>query len=76
MYTITIDGPSASGKSTVAKLVAKKLNFYHLNSGNIYRAITLFLLEKGLEQFQSNKEEKVLLKHDFEFLWPNPLDDD
>lgn len=48
MFTITIDGPSASGKSTVAKLVAKKLNFHHLNSGNFYRVITMYLLNKGI----------------------------
>lgn len=47
MFTITIDGPSSSGKSTVAELVAKKLNFHHLNSGNFYRTITLFLLNNG-----------------------------
>ena len=47
MFTITIDGPSSSGKSTVAELVAQKLNFHHLNSGNFYRVITLYLLEKG-----------------------------
>ena len=47
MFTITIDGPSSSGKSTVAEIVAKKLNFHHLNSGNFYRVITLYLLEKG-----------------------------
>lgn len=48
MFTITIDGPSSSGKSTVADLVAKKLNFHHLNSGNFYRVIAMHLLEKGI----------------------------
>ena len=36
---IAIDGPSASGKGTVAKLVAKKLSFHYLDSGSIYRTI-------------------------------------
>ncbi len=36
---IAIDGPSASGKGTVAKLVAEKLNFHYLDSGSIYRTI-------------------------------------
>ncbi|MFQ6724088.1 MAG: (d)CMP kinase [Clostridia bacterium] len=39
MYIITIDGPSSSGKSTVASLVAQKLNIVHINSGEAYRAI-------------------------------------
>lgn len=41
---ITIDGPTCSGKSTVAKLVAKKLNFVYLNSGLLYRGIAYVLV--------------------------------
>ena len=48
MYIITIDGPASSGKSTVARLVAEKLNIVHLNSGEAYRAITYFMLNKGI----------------------------
>ena len=36
---IAIDGPSASGKGTVAKLVSEKLGFHYLDSGSIYRTI-------------------------------------
>ena len=45
---ISFDGPAGSGKSTVAKLVAKHLGFIHFNSGSIFRAITAFLLENDL----------------------------
>lgn len=38
---IAIDGPAGSGKSTVAKLVAKKLNFLYIDTGAMYRALTL-----------------------------------
>lgn len=38
---ITIDGPSASGKGTVAQLVAKKLGFHYLDSGALYRLVAL-----------------------------------
>lgn len=41
---ITIDGPTASGKSTVAKLLAQKLNYVHLNSGLLYRGIAYALV--------------------------------
>ena len=41
---ITIDGPTASGKSTVAALIAKKLGFYHLNTGFLYRSLAYLLV--------------------------------
>ena len=48
MYIITIDGPSSSGKSTVAKLVAEKLDIVHVNSGEAYRAIAYHMLNNGI----------------------------
>lgn len=44
---ISIDGPAAAGKSTTADEVARRLGFYHLNSGLLYRAITWFALKRG-----------------------------
>ncbi len=47
-FIITIDGPAGSGKSTVAKMLAKKLGAEHLSSGKIYRAMALlYKREKG-----------------------------
>ncbi|MGC2310504.1 MAG: (d)CMP kinase [Candidatus Babeliaceae bacterium] len=40
---ITIDGPTASGKSTIARLLAKKWSFYYINSGFLYRALAYLL---------------------------------
>jgi CMP/dCMP kinase len=57
--TIAIDGPAASGKSTTAKLVAQKLGYLHVDTGAMYRALTLKALEKNLDL--SDKEEIVLL---------------
>ncbi len=48
-YSIAIDGPAASGKSTAAKIIAKKLNFLYVDTGAMYRAVTLLMLEKGLD---------------------------
>lgn len=45
---IAIDGPSASGKSTIAKILAKKLKMSYLDTGAMYRAITLYVLNKGI----------------------------
>ncbi|MGC8764650.1 MAG: (d)CMP kinase [Brevinematia bacterium] len=45
---ITIDGPAGSGKSTIAKLLARRLSINYLNTGAMYRAVTLYLLEKHI----------------------------
>jgi len=45
---ITIDGPAASGKSTTAKLVAERLGYLHVDTGAMYRAVTLKVLRAGL----------------------------
>lgn len=46
---IAIDGPAGAGKSTVAKLIAKKLGYLYLDTGAMYRALTLKALDKGLD---------------------------
>lgn len=43
---ITIDGPTASGKSTIARLLAQELGFYYLPTGWLYRAVSYLLVEK------------------------------
>ena len=48
-YSIAIDGTAASGKSTVAKLLAQKLNCSYLDTGKLYRAIALDFLSRGHE---------------------------
>ncbi len=45
---ITIDGPGGTGKSTTAQLLAKRLGYYHLNSGTLYRWITFNALQQHL----------------------------
>jgi small subunit ribosomal protein S1 len=45
---IAIDGPAGSGKSTIARLLARGLNFTYINSGNLYRALTLGCLRRGI----------------------------
>ena len=44
---IAVDGYSSTGKSTFAKLLAKELGFLYLDSGALYRGVTLFALENG-----------------------------
>jgi cytidylate kinase len=45
---IAIDGPAASGKSTTARLVASRLQYLHVDTGAMYRAVTLKVLRAGL----------------------------
>ncbi|UDQ97554.1 (d)CMP kinase [Lentisphaerota bacterium WC36G] len=46
---IAIDGPAASGKSTVANLVAKELQIPYINTGNMYRAVTWYFLQNDVK---------------------------
>jgi cytidylate kinase len=57
---IAIDGPAASGKSSVARELARRLGFIYVNSGAIYRAITWYLLEKGISPEDSNRIAQAL----------------
>lgn len=46
---ITIDGPAASGKSSIARLVAQRLGFTYVNTGNMYRAVTWAVVNAGVD---------------------------
>lgn len=51
---IAIDGPAGSGKSTTAKLLAKKLNYHYIDTGAMYRAVTLLWLKNKTEVNDEN----------------------
>ena len=57
---IAIDGPAASGKSSVARELARRLGFIYVNSGAVYRAITWHLLGKGINAEDSNRIAQTL----------------
>ncbi|MCR4617213.1 MAG: (d)CMP kinase [Lachnospiraceae bacterium] len=46
---IAIDGPAGAGKSTIAKMVAKKKNLIYVDTGAMYRAVALYILRKGVD---------------------------
>jgi cytidylate kinase len=58
--TIAIDGWSSCGKSTLAKALAKTLNYVHVDSGAMYRGVALFALRKELVSTTSIEEDKVV----------------
>ena len=57
---IAIDGPSASGKGTVAQIVAEKLGYHYLDSGALYRIVALAAFEQGIE-WQAEKDVAKLV---------------
>lgn len=57
MKIIAIDGPSGSGKGTVAKEVAKRLGYTYVDTGAMYRCVSLKSLRENLEE---NEEEKIV----------------
>ena len=56
---VAIDGPAGAGKSTVARAVADALGFSYLDSGAMYRALALSLLEKGGRASDRAREVKI-----------------
>ncbi|MGM0217219.1 (d)CMP kinase [Enterococcus sp. AZ126] len=65
--SIAIDGPASSGKSTVAKILAKKLNYIYCDTGAMYRALTYLAIKKKID-FENEKElVKLSLDHTISF---------
>ncbi len=66
--SIAIDGPAAAGKSTVAKIVANKLNYIYVDTGAMYRGLTFQAIERGIDLQneellgQMLKETEILLE--------------
>lgn len=54
MYSIAIDGPAGAGKSTIAKTIAKKLEFIYVDTGAMYRAMALYFIRNGIDPSDEN----------------------
>ncbi len=68
-FIITIDGPSASGKSTLAKKIAQRLGINYLDSGAFYRTIAAYLTLSDLEQTDEEFFETFLPKADLKLIY-------
>ena len=66
---IAIDGPAATGKSSTAKAVAEKLGFMYLDTGAMYRAVTLGVLEKDISLTNEYTLESFLTSLDLNILY-------
>lgn len=60
ILSIALDGPSGSGKSTIAKIIASNLNINYLDTGAMYRAITLKLLDNNCKLEDKEKIKKII----------------
>ena len=63
---IAIDGPSASGKSTVARLAARRLNINYVDSGSFYRGITWKALREGMDTADSEQISQLVKTFEFQ----------
>jgi len=71
---IALDGPSASGKSTLGEKLAKKLNFTYLDTGVMYRAVTLASLKNKIDVSDEIEVSKIAENLDLDVLPPSILD--
>ncbi|MGX7243311.1 (d)CMP kinase [Enterococcus quebecensis] len=65
--SIAIDGPASSGKSTVAKILAKQLNYIYCDTGAMYRALTYLAIKKNIDFEDENGLVELCLNHKISF---------
>lgn len=70
-YNIAIDGPAGAGKSTIAKLVAKKKGYIYVDTGAMYRAMALYLIKRGVAAEDKEKIEEVCKEADISIEYEN-----
>lgn len=63
-YSIAIDGPAGAGKSTIAKLIAKKKGYVYVDTGAMYRAMALYFIEQEIAPDEQEKISKAAPKAD------------
>ncbi len=76
-YKLAIDGPAGSGKSTISSLIAKKLGWTHIDTGAMYRAVTLQAIELGInlnDEASYHFLETFKIHYDFDRIFINDRD--
>lgn len=67
-FKIAIDGPGGAGKSTIAKLVAKKLKIDYIDTGAMYRALGLKMMNLGMDFTDEDAIKELLAKTEIDFV--------
>ena len=70
-YNVAIDGPAGAGKSTIAKAVAKKLNYIYVDTGAMYRAMALYMLREQVDPGQPDKVSEKCEQADITIAYEN-----
>lgn len=78
-YSIAIDGPAGAGKSTIAKLIAKKKGYIYVDTGAMYRAMALYFIEQGISASAQEKisaaaaevDVTITYEHEEQIVWLN-----
>lgn len=65
--TIAIDGPAGSGKSTISKKISKELNIVYIDTGAMYRALTLKILKNKINIYDKAEMNKILQNTNIDF---------
>lgn len=71
MYNIAIDGPAGAGKSTIAKQIAKRKGFIYVDTGAMYRAMALFLLENNIAPDDAEQISRKSQEADISIIYEN-----
>ena len=66
---IALDGPAGAGKSTIAKIIAKRLNLPYLDTGAMYRAMALCALSEGVSLTDAEKVDELLNRTDIRVVY-------
>ena len=70
-FNVAIDGPAGAGKSTIAKAVAKKLNYIYVDTGAMYRAMALYMLREQVDPGQPDKVSEKCEQADITIAYEN-----
>ncbi|HJA68953.1 MAG TPA: (d)CMP kinase [Firmicutes bacterium] len=71
IYQIAIDGPSGAGKSTIARMLAERLGIAYLDTGAMYRACALHMLDKNISLEDERRVAEELLNIDMGIIFEN-----
>lgn len=70
-YSIAIDGPAGAGKSTIAKMIAKKMGLIYVDTGAMYRAMALHLIRKGIKPEEAGRISEECANADITIRYEN-----
>lgn len=73
-FVVAVDGPAGSGKGTITKLVAQKLGLIYIDTGAMYRCVTLYMIRNNIGLEETEKIKSILNIIDIEFRKDNNQD--